>query len=69
MPTTENKPVSFFTDEQKVAAWALKARFQSGEAVPREDLIAFLAAGKRILHTQVKPPAKEKPNESEIDFF
>lgn len=67
--STENKAVTFFTEEQKQAARELQQRLLSGENVPREDLIAFLAAGKRILSIQKQPLPKEKPNESEIDFF
>lgn len=66
---SENKPVTFYTEEQKLAARELQARFQRGETVPREDLIAFLEKGKRILSIQKQPLPKEKPNESEIDFF
>ena len=61
-----------FSEEQKREALALKARIQSGEKIPRDEMIAFiLGAEKDLSANKVKldKPPISKPKAQDVDFF
>lgn len=58
-----------FSDPMKLKALEIKARIQSGETVPLDELILFLSEGKKDLgkKPEAKPAPKAKP--TDVDFF
>jgi len=61
-----------FSDPLKLEATELKARIQSGEKIPTDQLLAFIKKASADLREGVKlppTPRKVKPSEDEIDFF
>ena len=64
-----------FSDETRRLAESLRQRIQSGEAVPREELISFLKAGEKEMQNFIRldaaPPAKpvKPPPPKDVDFF
>lgn len=64
---------SGFSESQKLEALTLKARLQSGEPIPREDLIAFILSAEKDLSANRikldKPPIAKPPKSQDVDFF
>lgn len=63
-----------FSDATRERAREIQARLQSGEAVPREELLAFLSLGEKgmkagILADQAPPKPVKPPAPKDVDFF
>ncbi len=62
-----------FSEAQKLEALTLKARLQSGENIPRAELIAFLLTAEKDLSANKvkldKPPTPKPAKAQDVDFF
>lgn len=66
-PSPQSSPG--FTDPMKIKALTIKARIQSGETVPIEELIAFLNEGKADLGKKAAEKLRKEPKPTDVDFF
>ena len=63
-----------FSDAARQQALDIRTRLQSGESVPREELLAFLKLGEAdlrigILRDSQEPKAPKTPAPKDVDFF
>lgn len=63
-----------FSDTTRQQALDIRTRLQSGESVPREDLLAFLKLGEKdlaagILADSLPPKPVKPPAPKDVDFF
>lgn len=61
-----DKPVEFFSEEQKSLALDIKQRILSGEKIPLTELISFLGESRKVVASERKV-RENKP--TDVDFF